>query len=708
MAEFNLLTNSLLGGEISPTMLGRTDQELYRHSCEKLRNQVLTKQGAIRRPGTFYVANAQSNTCRLIPFVYSKSDAWMLEISDSTIVGYKSDGSSATVTFMGSATAYTSITDLELIQYAQIGDVMYLVHPDKKPLKIVRTNAGLFEVYDFDYEATSPDANNIKRFPLRAMNTTSITITPSATTGSITLTASASIFQSGHVGSFFVLDNGTTIGAVKITGYTSGTQVSGTVYNTLGGTGAHQNWYEAAWSDYRGWPKTIGFFHDRLVYGGNEAQPDTFWYSMESNYDHVLRLRGVNGTTDYSGSNVATDPFDDGPVSTEINEIQWVKEAKTLFTGTVGAEYQVQKIDSSAGFGIDNAAIDSESVYGSGPRAAIRVGNALIFIDRSLKKVKEWVFDFDSNSYLADDISVVAQHLPIRRPSSGYTSAYGTIKEMVYQPSLETIWFINNNGELYGCLRDRKMGIAGWHSHTIGGELGQRTPHVQSIAVTPHVSGYDEVWLAVKRNINGATVTTIEVMAQPFEDDDLYVGFSPAVVSDPRIIPYFLDCAERSFASTATVTHSGFTHLAGETVQVLVDGHEHADVAVDESGVITLSEAANEVIAGFGYTSVIKPVPPDAGSPRGSSTGSLKRIHKLVIRFEKTAAAKIGATEDTLYDIDFSDSDQENDDQLALFSGLKEVEMPGNHSLEGQYVIVQDKPMPMTVISITAKGKTND
>src|SRR5216684_3718213 len=69
-------------------MLGRVDQDKYKHSAEIVQNMVVLPQGGLkRRPGTQYVADAQGPS-RLIPFVFAPGQAYILELGNQTIRFY--------------------------------------------------------------------------------------------------------------------------------------------------------------------------------------------------------------------------------------------------------------------------------------------------------------------------------------------------------------------------------------------------------------------------------------------------------------------------------------------------------------------------------------------------------------------------------------------------------------------------------------------
>ena len=58
--------------------------------------------------------------------------------------------------------------------------------------------------------------------------------------------------------------------------------------------------------------------------------------------------------------------------------------------------------------------------------------------------------------------------------------------------------------------------VSGWHRHIIGGT----DVKVLSVAVEPQDAGYDRVWIAVERTINGDTVRYLEFFTEPFEGFD--------------------------------------------------------------------------------------------------------------------------------------------------------------------------------------------
>lgn len=87
--------NSFNAGEMSPLMEGRNDFTKYNNACRQLRNMFVLSQGpAMRRPGTYYIGETEtmSEESRLIPFVFSETDTYILEFGDEYIRFYRNDG----------------------------------------------------------------------------------------------------------------------------------------------------------------------------------------------------------------------------------------------------------------------------------------------------------------------------------------------------------------------------------------------------------------------------------------------------------------------------------------------------------------------------------------------------------------------------------------------------------------------------------------
>ena len=148
-------------------------------------------------------------------------------------------------------------------------------------------------------------------------------------------------------------------------------------------------------------------------------------------------------------------------------------------------------------------------------------------------------------------------------------------------------------------------------------------------------------------------------------------------------------------------------HLEGEVVSILTNGAAHNDKTVS-SGSISLDVTATNVHIGLPYKSVVQTMRVDAGSQQGTAQGKIKRIHDMTVRFHKTVGAKVGTSETELDSIQFRTASDEMDQALDLFDGDKDIEFRGGYEQDAHIVIVQDQPLPMTVIGLFPRLITFD
>ena len=146
MARIQSVQSSFSEGRISPRLQGYVDLPAYEAAVKTLENAVVLPQGASsKRSGTYYVAETKgSGAVRLIPFTVGLSQNYVLEFGNNYFRVYSQDlqlqyhASSSSSGVYEKATTYTTaqINDLDFTQSA---DVLFLVHPDHKPRKLVRS-----------------------------------------------------------------------------------------------------------------------------------------------------------------------------------------------------------------------------------------------------------------------------------------------------------------------------------------------------------------------------------------------------------------------------------------------------------------------------------------------------------------------------------------------------------------------------------------
>ena len=438
MGKQLLSVPSFTAGELSPQMEGRTDFQKYFNGCTRLENFVVLPHGPVtRRPGTHHVAEIKNSAAktRLIPFEFSTEQTYVLEFGNQYIRFYKDEGQ---IQSGGSAYEISSpylTAELFDIKFAQSADIMYITHNNHTTRKLSRTGHTSWSLTEVEFTDG----------PYLDINTTSTTMTPSATTGTgITITASASSFVSTDVNRLINFSNGN----AKITGFTSATVVTANVLNNFDNTNATADWKLGAFSTTTGFASCVSFFEQRLVFAATTSQPQTLFFSKSGDYENMT------GGTDADSAMVYT------IASNQVNVIQALKATRTLIVMTTGGEYAVSSGSAQDAITPSNINIRKQSNYGSAGVDALSIGNATLFLQRAKRKIRELAYNFDSDSYQAPDLTILAEHIT----DSG-------IVQMDYQQEPFSIaWCVRNDGVLAGFTYNRLQQVTAWHRHVLGGK----------------------------------------------------------------------------------------------------------------------------------------------------------------------------------------------------------------------------------------------
>jgi len=662
MPRTTLALTSFVSGEFSAKMDGRTDFEKYSSGVKTMENFLVHPQGAAtRRIGTQFISEVKTSSAktRLIPFEFSTTQTYVLEFGNTYIRFYKDKGQ---IVSGGSAYEISSpylTAELFDIKFAQSADVMYITHPNHEVMKLSRTGHTAWTLTEIDFTDG----------PYLAQNTSATTMSPSGTSGSVTITASTSTFAATDVGRLITFSSG----RAKITGYTSATQVAATTQVNFSGTGAVTTWKLGAFSNTTGHPSCVSFFEQRLVFAGTLSEPQTLYFSKAGDYENMT-----------TGTN-ADDAMVYTIASNQVNAIRYMKAVRTLVIGTTGGEFTVSADGTNASVTPTNVTIKKQSSFGAANVDAIPAGNAILFLQKAKRKIRELAYNFDSDGYVAPDLTILND-----------TVTKTGINEMSYQQEPDSIiWCVRDDGQLAGLTYQRSENVTAWHRHIFGGVFGSGNAVCESVASISGTLTEDEVWVIVKRTINGATKRYVEV----FSDFD----FDETTSTDFK----FLD-SHLSYSGGSTSTLSGLAHLEGQTVSILADGATHATKVVS-SGAISLDRACTKACVGLSYDSVLQTMRIEGGAAEGTSQGKTKRISKVVLRLFETVGVKVGPSLTTLETIPFRTTSSLLSSPVdTLLAGDKEIEFRDDYNSDGFIFVKQDQPLPCSVLAIYPTLVTSD
>lgn len=606
---------SFNAGEWSPLMYGRVDLKTYANACRKMRNMIPSMQGpARRRPGTHYVASVRTPQYRtwLTPFVYSRDQAYVIEWGNLVARFFASHGVVGAPYELAIPYQYPDYTyplqpddatATRRLRWTQSGDIQYLACTSTKPQKLTRTGAATFSIAALTFWGGPFD--DIDPF-------NSITMYASAQSGAVTLTASSAVFQpdifdlnklvgvrvlleqknidivkmwepgksitAGDTrrsdGKNYVAQTSGVTGTIKpthtlgqkydgdngvlwifsepgygwgvITAIASGTSATMTVESYLpagvvGVGNASTRWafspFGRGFTDTK-WPTEVSLFRERLCY----AMGRRLWGSESGNYESWK-------DRDDGGVVTADMGFRFEISSPQGNFIRWMQPLDlALMVGTDGDEWAINETVSVDPFGPGNAKAVRQSGHGSKAMEAYTVGEGVLFVQAAARKVRDLKgADSVQERWTAHDMTALAPH--ITKP--------GIVDWCFQQEPDAVMWAALSDGKLIGFTINREHEVRAWHQHRIGGyaDVNQLNyAAVEALAAIPAPSSdKDEVWMIVKRYINGASRRYVEYMGQHHEEGD-----------DPEDAVYLDSMLTLNNVKNASITVGVFAALPNE------------------------------------------------------------------------------------------------------------------------------------------------
>ena len=430
-----------------------------------------------------------------------------------------------------------------------------------------------------------------------------------------------------------------------------------------------------AWSVATGQPSKVIIHEQRLMFANSSAEPQTVWMSKSADFENFAPTEEDSSVLDNSAITYTIS-------SNKVNAIEWLASSPVLLIGTLGGEWQVKASTISLPITPTNIIVTQQTYHGSKENVKSKLaGNAVFFIQRSGRELRELQYNFEVDSYLARDMTIVSEHI-LRDGGSAVDIAY-------QQAPNSIMWVLRNDGQLAALTYVNEQRVFGWHRHILGGSFGTGDSVVESIATVPSIGGTeDSLYMIVKRTIGGATKRFIEF----FEID-----FHPTSPTDKDKM-LFMDSA-LSFSGAPATIFSNIDHLEGELVDILADGSVIPPQTVS-GGKITLENSASEVSVGLNYESLVRLLPLEAKSPMGTAQGKIKRIHQLTLRLLDSLGFLHGDDINALTEHSFRTSSGVMDDSPDLKTEDITINLEQGYETLADYNIKQEKPYPLTIIAL--------
>lgn len=580
------------------------------------------------------------------------------------------------------------------------------------------------------------------------------TFTPSATSGTITLTASSPIFTAAMVGGLYTGNSG----SMRLTAFTDSTHMTGFTIEDFANTNAirgDQSFLgEPAWSNARGWPRNGGFIQNRLVQVGTASLANGQWLSV------------VNDVFNFDDSEALADnAIASYPEGGSMSYVQSVTSARSLLVHTNDSNYSTP-VQSEIVLTPTNYVLTIQNKFGVGTLQPVFIDNQIFFVDASGNNVITMIWEFTQSSYVTNSASVKSSNLIVspvdmtafQEPnfidgffvlfvnSDGTLCSLQTLKEeniaaftisdtftypavdqnatstpvtAIYKKaaaSQNRCWFLvqrnvptvqsATNITGFSALNNTLTAVG--HGMTVGVSTMIAFATSGSLPTTSPQINATQYWFA-----QALTANTFQVFTNA---TDAAAGTNPLTISSaginstvtpwPTVAQLALeevDFTVRTDSSTvvvnspASTTVSGLNHLNGQVVQIVADGSVIPSQIVF-NGQITLPEAATTVQVGLEFDSKLVPLPPALPLVPGM-LWKPRHIRDLYISYYNTIGATVQGFGIPVQQMQQIILDAPMVPQTGVFDYTLMAGWEGAEPTDIE--IVQSAPLPMTILALS-------
>lgn len=654
--------------------------------------------------------------------------------------------------------------ELDDLRFDQSADVVYIASRQRQQYKLIRRNAASTS---WSLELYAPVDG-----PFRGLNSVlTTTLTPSATQGAITLTASNGVFETGHVGALFRVEsvgqstedtftgdnqfsvdirvsgvdddrkltldisgtftaditvqrsfgepgtwvdyktyggtgtitlddgldnqivyyrvgiktgdyvsgsavvtlaypNGTRTGVVRITTVNSDVSADAIVLQALGSTAATENWYEGAWSTFRGFPTAVRLYEGRLWWSGR----DRIWSSVSDDYESFDDT--VEG--------------DSGPISRiigsgPIETIYWMAALQRMVLGGAGAEHSVRSSSFDEPLTPTNINIKPSSRQGSADVDVVQMDEEAMFVQRGGRRLFDLLPGQTGYNYEATDLTVMSEEL----------FASGIVKVAVQRMPDTRVHCVMADGSVNVLVYSKAENVSAWVPFRMQNPLDT----IVNVVVMPgsvDEEGEDIVYYLVRSSPTGT-------------------GFQHYLCKLARIaqcqggtLNRQLDLAT-IYSGVPVSTISGLTRFTGRTVSIWADGAYRGTASV-VAGVATLPAAYSNVVIGVPYVARYKSTKLAYAAAGGTAILQKKKVNKIGVTLLNThyQGLEYGPDFDNLDPMPAYEDEQETPADTIWSTYDKDMfAFNGDWNTDSRVCLQATAPLPATVTSLVLDITTN-
>lgn len=404
------------------------------------------------------------------------------------------------------------------------------------------------------------------------------------------------------------------VGTVRLTAYTSATQVSATVLRRIPdglASVASARWAHGSFSATRGWPGVVVHAFGRQIH---------------------LRQFDVNGSVvdDYGGGQCNFETKTSQGLTaadlgfrrtlSESDPPLWAVSDLRVLAGTAGRELAIGAQNDAAAVSGDNLRSEPQSFYGAEGVWPIQLGTELIFVERGGRRIRSAGYEFSAGRYVSSDLTAGCRHL----------TKSGVVQLAAQRTPYALLYAVRGDGQLLQHALTR-IELKGFSRTVLGGSAKA----LSAVSVVGADGKTDELYVLVERTRSDGVKR--EIWKQAAWRD---LGDAPAE-------QFFVDGGVRVAASAAQKHFTGANHLKGQVIAVLANGAVVPGITVSNTGTFDLPDGvapagAYVLIYGLPFTALAVTLRAEAKMRGGTMQGLLKRVRKVVARLIETMGLFVG------------------------------------------------------------------
>lgn len=500
-------------------------------------------------------------------------------------------------------------------------------------------------------------------------------------------------------------------------------------------------------------PGVVCYFQQRKVFAATTNAPSTIFATRPGAYSNM----------DFSNPTNAGDSLELPLYSLQANPIKsMVPMPGGLVIFTATGAWQLSGGQPNIAISPENAIVTPQAYFGSNELNPLVIGSEILYVQAKGAIVRNLSYNFFSNIYTGNDMSVLAAHL----------FTYHQVVSWSYaEEPFKLVWAVRDDGKLLSFTFLKEQEVYAWSQNDTQGRF--------LCTATIQEGNEDAVYFVVERTVGGQNLKFVERMASRQMPNGVEDGwFLDCALEYPLIYPtgtmtasavdgtvtltasdpvfdadsvgrilrmaggkievtevagagsatgtvlqaltdvtYVTDAAgewvpvpnradEGEWTLTLPVTTlNGLDHLEGLYVYALADGGVQGPFQV-VAGSITLPVAASRIIVGLVYQGQVQTLDLDVGDP--TIQGKRKKINALTTRVNQTRGLKYGVDFDHLTEFKMQNTFIPLNEPIPYQTGDQRLILNSTWNTEGRLCFQQDYPLPASILAVIPEVSVGD